>query len=171
LLTRLWKSAMLTRLTSFSAQVPIRLFGSVGEGRSGSLSPLRRPAATLSPTTPTFSLSTLHMDESDKRNVTQQPSSNSPGAPPPPPCCFSSRRPFRDNPWEDYRPCLDLFVHLHGSSNRSRRRSRRAATGAIRTWIPYLWTSEHGPCSTTLRTGFQTLRTLPRGHLPHQCSP
>ena len=128
------------------------------------------PLPTLSPTTPTSSLSTLQMGDSDKRNVPQQPSSNPPGAPSPLPCCFSSKRSFRRDPWEDYCPRLDLFVYLHGSSNRSRRRSRRAATGAIRTWIPYLWISEHGPCSTTSRIGFQTLRTLPRGHLPHQCS-
>jgi len=86
------------------------------------------------------------------------------------PCCFSSRRPFCPTQWEDYRLGLQFFVHLHGSSNRSRRRSRRAAIGAMRTWIPYLRISAHGRHSTTLRIGFQMLRTSPRGNLHHQCS-
>jgi hypothetical protein len=88
-----------------------------------------------------------------------------------PPCCFSSRDVSSVfTPWEGYPLCLGLFAHLHGDSNRSHRHSRRAAIGAIRTWIPYLWISVHGRCSTTWRIGFQTLRTLPRGLWHHQCS-
>ena len=84
-----------------------------------------------------------------------------PSASPPSLCCFIA--------WENYRPCR-FFVRLHGSSNQNRRRSHRAALGAIRTWTLCLRICVHGRPSTTLRIGFQTPRTPQCGHSHHQCS-
>jgi hypothetical protein len=146
-----------------SAQAPIRLSETLGKGWFGFaitvVLPCRRKLSLTAPI--------LRPIKRPESGVPQKPSSKTP------PARFSlraARRSFHPTPWGDYRPGLDSFVHLHGSSNRSRRRSRRAALGAMRTWIPYLWICVHGRCSTTLRIGFQTLQTSPRGNLHRQCS-
>jgi hypothetical protein len=125
--------------------------------------PTASPPHAISDSSDIFSSTPTNKRKSDKRPESdghqRQPSKphHPTILPPTPPLLLPNRRPIPPTAWENYHPGLDFFVPLHGSSNQNHRRSRRAALGAIRTWIPYLWTSVHGRRSTTSRIGFQTL--------------